>query len=78
MRGMISGSGESLGATSVYQLWLMKVMQEEREREIETAIRVRRLLRPQDGVTEPAAPPSQSGDRKRSVAVRAPSTETRA
>jgi hypothetical protein len=40
----------------VYQLWLMKVMQEEREREIETAIRVRRLLRPQDGVTEPASP----------------------
>ena len=37
----------------MFQLALIEIMQAEREREIETAIRRRRLLRPQDEGTEP-------------------------
>jgi len=46
---------EDWGATSMFHLGLIDIILAEREREIENAMRRRRLLRPEDGATEPAA-----------------------
>ena len=54
----------------MFQLGLFEVIQAEREREIETAIRRRQLLRPQDGATDPVSASSRPGAKGRSLAVR--------
>ena len=51
----------------MFQLGLMEVMQADREREMESAIRRRQLLRPQDGPREPAPAQAAKG---RTMAVR--------
>jgi hypothetical protein len=51
----------------MFQLGLMEVIQADREREIESAIRRRQLLRPQDGPRETAQVRTPKG---RTMAVR--------
>jgi len=54
----------------MFQLGLMEAIQAEREREIESAIRRRQLLRPPDSAAEPAPAPNQTTAKGRSLAVR--------
>jgi hypothetical protein len=46
----------------MFQLGLVDIIVAEREREIETAIRRRRLMKPEDGATEPSTSTRRSGD----------------
>jgi hypothetical protein len=55
----------------MFQMGLMDVMRAEREREIASAMRVRRLLQPQDGAVEAAPAPVQEANETRRLAVRA-------
>lgn len=54
----------------MFQLGLMEVIQADREREVETAIRRRQLLRPRDGATERVPAPIQTTTKGRNLAVR--------
>lgn len=54
----------------MFQLGLVEVIQADRERDIEAAIRRRRLLRPQDGPTESVAAPISAAAKGRALAVR--------
>lgn len=54
----------------MFQLGLVEVIQADRERNIEAAIRRRRLLRPQDGPTESVAAPIPAAAKGRALAVR--------
>ena len=54
----------------MFQLGLVEAMQADREREIKTAIRLRQLLRAQDGPTEPVAARIQTTTKGRNLAVR--------
>lgn len=55
----------------MFQMGLMDVMQAEREREIASAIRTRRLLRPNDDAAEVVPAPGRAISETRRVAVRA-------
>ena len=55
----------------MFQMGLMDVMQAEREREIASAIRTRRLMQPRDGVTESGPAPVRATNETRRLAVRA-------
>jgi hypothetical protein len=54
----------------MFQLGLMEAIQAEREREVESAIRRRQLLRPADGAAEPPPAPNQTSTKGRNLAVR--------
>ena len=57
----------------MFQLVMVQVIQAERERELEAAIRVRQLLRPRDGAIDPA--PAVASAIKRPLTVRVRPTE---
>jgi hypothetical protein len=54
----------------MFQLVLADIIQSEREREIEKAIRRRQLLTPQDGATEPAENENRRTSDAHALAVR--------
>jgi hypothetical protein len=55
----------------MFQMGLMDVIRAEREREIASAIRTRRLLNPRDESTESAPGPVHATSETRRLAVRA-------
>ena len=55
----------------MFQMGLLDVMRAEREREIASAIRTRRLLNPRDESTEPAPGAAHVTSETRRLAVRA-------
>jgi hypothetical protein len=54
----------------MFQLGLVDIILADREREIEAAIRRRRLMKPEDGATEPPTPNRRTSD-GRAMVVRA-------
>jgi len=54
----------------MFQLGLVEVIQAEREREIESAIRRRQLLRPRDSAAEPVPAPNRTTTKGRNLAPR--------
>ena len=54
----------------MFQLGLVDIILADREREIEAAIRRRRLMKPEDGATEPATPNRRASD-GRAMVIRA-------
>ncbi len=46
----------------MFQLGLVDIIVADREREIETAVRRRRLMKPEDGATEPSKPIRRTSD----------------
>lgn len=54
----------------MFQLGLIYIIVADREREIEASIRRRRLMKPEDGATEPSTPNRRTSD-GRSLVIRA-------
>ncbi len=55
----------------MFQLGLIDIILADREREIEASIRRRRLMKPEDGATEPATPARRtSNGRAQAIRVR--------
>jgi len=48
----------------MFQLGLVDIIVADREREIEASIRRRRLMKPNDGATEPSTPTRRASDRR--------------
>ncbi len=59
----------------MFQQGLIDIILADREREIEASIRRRRLMKPEDGATEPPTPTRRPSD-GRATAVRVRSTGT--